>query len=291
LKPKRHAIQAKIHVTQKNRAKKEVVTPSAERTRLLFSIIPLRLGVINSFIIKGKKAVLVDTGYPGNADKILRHLERNHIYPGDLSLIILTHGHIDHYASAEELRAATGAPVAIYRVDAAYIGKGLNYLGNPTGLAGQVIKTLVGRRNEVRARVLIPDILIDGEIDLSAFGVQGRVIPTPGHTEGSISVILPEGKSIVGDLIMGGFVFRRLPRPPLFITDKEKWKQSLKRVSDLSHGTIFTSRGRSLLCLLNIVCKVLKQIMAYITVKNFLILLSADLTKTPSFKKTRINYP
>jgi hydroxyacylglutathione hydrolase len=198
-----------------NRFIMEVVTGNpAERTRLSSIIIPLRLGILNSFIIKGKRAMLVDTGYPGNGDKILRHLERNHISPGDLSLIILTHGHIDHHGSAEELRSAVGAPVAIHRADAEHLEKGLNSLGYPIGFAGWVIITLVGPRNEVSAKAFIPDILIDGEKNLSAFGVEGMVIPTPGHTEGSTSVILPGGEAIVGDLVMEGFLLKRLPKPP-----------------------------------------------------------------------------
>jgi glyoxylase-like metal-dependent hydrolase (beta-lactamase superfamily II) len=47
-------------------------------------------------------------------------------------------------------------------------------------------------------------------LGLSAFGIEGTVIPTPGHTEGSISVILPRGEAIAGDLLMGGFLFRKL---------------------------------------------------------------------------------
>ena len=68
------------------------------------TIIPIKLGIVKSFIVKGKKTVIVDTGYAGNGNKILRYLNENFIKPEDVSLIILTHGHIDHYGSAEELK-------------------------------------------------------------------------------------------------------------------------------------------------------------------------------------------
>jgi glyoxylase-like metal-dependent hydrolase (beta-lactamase superfamily II) len=41
-------------------------------------------------------------------------------------------------------------------------------------------------------------------MDMKAFGVDGKVVCTPGHTAGSISVVLSTGEAIVGDLLMGG---------------------------------------------------------------------------------------
>jgi hydroxyacylglutathione hydrolase len=49
--------------------------------------------------------------------------------PFIISLIILTHSHIDHYGSAEELKTKKGAPIAIHRADAEYLKRGINYIG------------------------------------------------------------------------------------------------------------------------------------------------------------------
>jgi glyoxylase-like metal-dependent hydrolase (beta-lactamase superfamily II) len=51
-----------------------------------------------------------------------------------------------------------------------------------------------------------PDILLPDEMPLQAFGVDGKVVYTPGHTAGSISVLLSTGEAIVGDLLMGGWL-------------------------------------------------------------------------------------
>ena len=101
------------------------------------SVIPIKLGLVKSFIIKGDKAVIVDTGYPGNGERILDNLRKNGIEPSDVSLIIITHGHIDHYGSADELRKLTGAPVAMHRADAEYLKKGIHYIGVPLVLIRQ----------------------------------------------------------------------------------------------------------------------------------------------------------
>jgi len=134
-------------------------------------------------------------------------------------LIILTHGHLDHYGSAEELKAKTGAPIAIHKADAEYLNKGINYIGTPTGLFGRIVKSLFIGTDESLSKSLKADIVFDNEVDLREFGIDGRVIHTPGHTEGSISLVLSNGEAIVGDLIMGGILFKRVPHYPLFVSD------------------------------------------------------------------------
>jgi glyoxylase-like metal-dependent hydrolase (beta-lactamase superfamily II) len=62
--------------------------------------------------------LLVDTGMPGSARRILRFIERLGWQPGDLRDIVLTHCDIDHVGSVAELRARTGARVAIHELDA-----------------------------------------------------------------------------------------------------------------------------------------------------------------------------
>jgi hydroxyacylglutathione hydrolase len=54
-----------------------------------------------------------------------------------------------------------------------------------------------------------PDILTDEGMDLLAFGVNGRIVHTPGHTAGSISLVLDSGEAFVGDIA--------IHRPPSLI--------------------------------------------------------------------------
>lgn len=212
------------------------------------SVIPIKLGIVKSFIVKGEKTVIVDTGYAGNGNKVLRNLHENSIKPEDISLIIITHGHIDHYGSADELRRLTGAPVVMHRADAEYLEKGINYIGAPVDLFGRVTKSLFIRTNEFVSKSLKVDIVFDDEVDLREFGVDGRIIHTPGHTEGSVSLILSSGEAIVGDLIMGGILFKRVPRYPLFGSDISKLRESIKRVIQLSPKIIHASHGGPFTC-------------------------------------------
>ena len=207
------------------------------------SVIPIKLGLVNSFIVKGEKTVIVDTGYAGNGEKILRHLHKNSIKTEDVSLIILTHAHIDHYGSAEELKAKTGAPIAIHRADAEYLKEGINYIGRPTGLYGRILKSFFIRADESISKSIKADIIFDDDEDLRGFGIDGKIIHTPGHTEGSTSVILSSSEAIVGDLIMGGMFFRKVPHYPLFVSDISRLKESIRKVIHLAPKVIYASHG------------------------------------------------
>lgn len=207
------------------------------------TVVPMKLGIVNSFIVKGKKTIIVDTGYPGNANKIISHLHENSIKPEDVSLIVLTHGHIDHYGSAEELKKITGAPIAAHKADAEFLKKGINYIGTPARLSGRVLKFFYAGTDSVQTKPLEVDIIFDNDRDLQEFGIAGRVIHTPGHTEGSISLILSTGEAIVGDLVMGGILCRGVPGYPLFVSDMSRLRESIQRVVQLSPTIICPSHG------------------------------------------------
>ncbi|MEM3079378.1 MAG: MBL fold metallo-hydrolase, partial [Thermoproteota archaeon] len=68
------------------------------------------------------KIVIVDTGMPGDAKKILEYLStKMNKNPKDLKTILLTHCHPDHAGSALEIKELTGAKIAIHRDDADYV--------------------------------------------------------------------------------------------------------------------------------------------------------------------------
>ncbi len=48
------------------------------------------------------------------------------------------------------------------------------------------------------------DLALDAPLDLRPYGVAGRVEPLPGHTPGSVVVLLDSGDAVVGDLVRGG---------------------------------------------------------------------------------------
>lgn len=63
-------------------------------------IIRIKLSLSSVYLIKDHKAILVDTGMPGEEDKILKAVAQAGVSANDLSLILHTHAHVDHAAAA-----------------------------------------------------------------------------------------------------------------------------------------------------------------------------------------------
>lgn len=217
------------------------------RVRSRQEIVTARLGVSNAHLILGRRCVLVDTGNPGNGTGLLRQAEESGIGPEDISLILLTHGHVDHFGSAAWLRERTGAPIAIHERDAGALRAGRNPKLNPTGLSGRLWRPFFGQQ----VPSCEPDITFDEEIDLEEFGVEGTIISTPGHTGGSVSVRTPGGTMIAGDLLMGGYMGGNLlPHRPAFhyfAEDLDQVRHSLRELLRLEPQEILVGHGGPLL--------------------------------------------
>ncbi|MHB9074721.1 MAG: MBL fold metallo-hydrolase [Desulfobaccales bacterium] len=136
-----------------------------------------------------KEAVVIDPG--GDEDEILDLLNRNKF---QLKLIIDTHGHFDHVDANQPLKEATGAKIAIHEADAQMLDKpsaeAMFFTGN-------------------RLRTSQADILLK-ENDILTFGqYRLKVLHTPGHTPGGISLVLEDHTYVyVGDLLFAGSIGR-----------------------------------------------------------------------------------
>ncbi|MDE7159279.1 MAG: MBL fold metallo-hydrolase [Muribaculaceae bacterium] len=131
-----------------------------------------------------KAGFLIDPG--ARAGLIYDTIVRNGWH---IEKILLTHGHFDHFGAAELLREKLAAPIYIYTPDARYLTD--TYL-NLSGNTGDPIT--VPHFEEV----------YDGEIIRLKHnsGFYLKVIPTPGHTPGSVTYYTPEERAaFVGDTL------------------------------------------------------------------------------------------
>ena len=146
---------------------------------------------------------LVDTGVPGSDDAILTALSAIGHTAENVAEIVLTHFHRDHTGSAAELARRTGARVVAHRADAAIIeGREPPLSPQLTALERPLAEMLFGDVANLpgpQAEAVRVDRLVeDGE--LTAGG--GQIVTIPGHTRGSIAVLLPErGVLFTGDSV------------------------------------------------------------------------------------------
>ena len=185
-------------------------------------------------------AMIVDTGVAGRAPAMLKQIAVAGLLPADVKLILLTHYHADHSGSAFALREATGAPIAIHRDDAGQHRRGGRVDLQPTSVMPRLMKVILSRA-EIPA--IEPDIILEDEADLTRFGGIGRSFVTPGHTPGSVCVLLADNSILAGDALSGGLMRARIARKPMFATDLDAAVRSMRVVADHAPTTVYVGHG------------------------------------------------
>ncbi len=210
----------------------------------LASVHILRLKLSNAYLIRGARPILVDAGSLGETERILAAIRGKGVEPHTLALILLTHGHLAVTGSAGELRRRTGAPIAVHAADAEMLRMGHNAPLRPTCFTARLAAPFVqgGRGDPTQ-----PDLVLDGGRSLHDVGLDARVIETPGHTPGSVSLILPGGDAVVGDLLMGGYlgglVRRSVPNVAYFQDDDRQATRSLRAVLATGARHLYVGHG------------------------------------------------
>jgi glyoxylase-like metal-dependent hydrolase (beta-lactamase superfamily II) len=206
-------------------------------------LVPIALPICNVFLLRGTRPILIDTGRPGDFAAIVRALDQHRVAPADLELILHTHGHWDHAGSTAQFRTVTEAPLAIHGADAPMMRRGDNGVLRPTTITARVLRPLLDRRYPGTE----PTLLLDRERDLHEFGVAARILLTPGHTAGSISVLTDAGDALIGDLLMGGYFGGWLlpHRPGLhyFADDVSVVRASIRKVLDQRPARLYPAHG------------------------------------------------
>jgi len=210
---------------------------------------PIHLFIDCCYLLQGEGVILIDGGAPGRAEVFGRALDGLSIDPREIQLILVTHGHWDHIAQAKDIKALTRAQVAMHAREKHLLENPLRpQPGGPPGVTtwGRILISLLGlytRSLQISATEV--DIVLDDKgLDLAAYGIPGQVVHTPGHSPGSVSVLLETGEAFVGDLAMSQFPIRFSPGLPIFADDLEKVKQSCRLLLDLGAKTIYPAHGK-----------------------------------------------
>jgi len=208
-------------------------------------IYTIPLGFDHCYILQDKGTVMVDGGSPKTVKQFRKTIEEIHLNPKDIKLMILTHGHWDHIGSAKEIKDLTGAKIALHEKEKEWLEKSQKPM--PPGVTlwghifGGIIRTFLPFIHIPSTKVDL--VLGDESMSLSEYGIPGRVIHTPGHSSGSVSVLLETGEAFVGDLAMNKFPLRLSPGPPIFAEDWEALKKSWQILLDQGAKTVYPAHG------------------------------------------------
>ncbi len=206
-----------------------------------------RLGINRCYVIKAGGCIMVDTGPSISERAIENWLRTISISPQEIQLIVLTHGHADHVGAALRVKKITGAKIAIHEYDKDMFENG--------DVVWPSAVTNWGRVARVMLKPLTPlfrfhggkvDVVLGNDgLSLADYGIPGRVIHTPGHTPGSVSVLLETGDAFVGCMTHNSFPFRINPGLPIFAEDLPTLRDSWRSLLEQGAETIYPAHGDS----------------------------------------------
>ena len=131
------------------------------------------------------EAIVIDPG--ADAERILNQIRRRKV---TVTTIVLTHAHFDHLLAAQAVQQATEAELAIHRLEA-------EQLENPSNL-------FPGVQPDPPKGLQADRKLEHGDI-LQVGQMRGRILHTPGHSPGGISLSFPQNRCV----FCGDVLFRR----------------------------------------------------------------------------------
>lgn len=208
------------------------------------SINTIKLGIVNCYLIHNDDSfVLIDTGYAHQRDSVEKALIKNGCKPGQLKLILLTHGDADHVGNAAYLRDIYHCKIGIHKFDSPMIetiDESLSRKAKPDHLSWlfKVIRKLgvLDKQNKIES--FKADLHLEDGLSLVEYGCEASILSLPGHTKGSIGVLTKEGDLFCGDLIynLPGFGY---------IDDVIAHKKSIERIKRLQLRMIYPGHGKA----------------------------------------------
>ncbi|WP_320780539.1 MBL fold metallo-hydrolase [Streptomyces sp. CRN 30] len=209
----------------------------------------------NWVIVKeGDSATLIDTGYPGDHDRLLASLDAVGVRPAAVTAVLITHAHNDHVGAAERLRSAHGAPVLMHEEEVPHarreflhqvsVGQVLARAWRPGVLPWAVHALRAGGTAHVPVTEPLP-FPAPGPLDLPGGPVP---VHTPGHTAGHCAYHLPgSGVLVSGDALVTAHPTARADGPQLlpgmFHTDRARALDSLAAFDHIDADVVLPGHG------------------------------------------------
>ncbi|MEA4926913.1 MAG: MBL fold metallo-hydrolase [Syntrophomonadaceae bacterium] len=211
------------------------------KTKSGYEIIRILSGRSNAFIINnGTACIMVDSSRFNQWRKLRRRLRLLQIERIDL--LILTHSHFDHAENARKLKAEFHPQILIHQSEADYLRYGDSPLPQGTICFTRIILKLFANLLQPRLKYqgVDGDIEVASRLDLNPWGYNAYIIHTPGHTRGSMSLIIDDEIALVGDAMVGE-IKNSIFQP--FADDIGEAVRSWQRLLDTNCSTYLPAHG------------------------------------------------
>ena len=203
-----------------------------------YTVSPLLHGARTSYLIShNHKHVLVDVGTKNKYQELKDKL--NYCLNGDkLNYLILTHTHFDHVQNTSSIKEDFEPLIIVNKKEADDLSEGKNHLAKGYDLFTKFI-LLFEHPIFVGYDGVKADILVDKD-NFKVDDLNIKIILTPGHTIGSMSVIVDNEIALCGDTIFGAF--KNSIMPP-FVNDRGEIVKSWEKLVNTPCRMFFPGHG------------------------------------------------
>ncbi|MFX1251799.1 MAG: MBL fold metallo-hydrolase [Promethearchaeota archaeon] len=230
--------------------KKTINHPGHPETKNNGFYITITYNSVNCYLVKTNNTfTLIDSGFSKSRTKIEKELENAGCKPGNLRLIVVTHGDADHIGNCAYFREKYGAKIAMHNDDSGMTEYGdflynrqVNFFTKILFKSVTIILALFGLKLK-KSDQFKPDISLQDGDDLSEYGFDARVLHIPGHSQGSVGYLLSNGDLFCGDLLKNDKEPVKFP----MIVDHEAFNTSIKKLKELKINTVFPGHGKPFL--------------------------------------------
>ena len=211
-----------------------------QEIRTISLLLPYRLGSVNCYLIETNTGyILIDTGGSNKRTGIEKGLDSAGCRPGNLKLIILTHGDFDHTGNAAYLRRKFGTKTVMHHDDSGIVEHGnMSWNRKKSNILIKIIVPILSGFG--KSERFKPDLYIGDGDDLSEYGFEARVLHIPGHSKGSIGILTSDGDLFCGDL----FENRDKPGLNSIMDDLAAANASIEKLKKLSIKTVYPGHGQ-----------------------------------------------
>ena len=202
--------------------------------------LPYKLGAVNCYLVETDTGfILVDTGSSNRRTELESELTGAGCKPGNLKLIVLTHGDFDHTGNAAYLRERFGATIAMHKDDSGMAESGDMFWNRSSGntLFRLIAPILFGFPKSNR---FTPDFYVEEGDDFCEYGFDAQVLSIPGHSKGSIGILTAGGDLFCGDLLEN---FKK-PATNSLMDDLAACEASLEKLEGFEINTVYPGHGK-----------------------------------------------